>query len=47
MEVYALLDDGTTLSELNDNLQNLKFVNNGKDYSVSALSFSDDSQKNR
>lgn len=45
MEVYALLDDGTTLSELNDNLQNLKFVNNGKDYSVSALSFSDDFKK--
>ena len=45
MEVYALLGDGTTLSALNDNLRNLKFVNNGKDYSVSALSFSDDSQK--
>ncbi|WP_289075111.1 ABC transporter permease [uncultured Bacteroides sp.] len=45
MEVYALLDDGTTLSELNDNLRNLKFVNNGKDYSVSALSFSDDFKK--
>ena len=30
---------------LNDNLQNLKFVNNGKDYSVSALSFSDDFKK--
>ena len=42
MEVYALLDKGTILSALNDNLQNLKFVNNGKDYSVSALSFSDD-----
>ena len=40
MEVYALLDKGTILSALNDNLQNLKFVNNGKDYSVSALSFS-------
>ena len=45
MEVYALLDDGTTLSALNDNLRNLKFVNNGKDYSVSALSFSDDFKK--
>ena len=45
MEVYALLDKGTTLSALNDNLQNLKFVNNGKDYSVSALSFSDDFKK--
>lgn len=45
MEVYALLDEGTTLSALNDNLQNLKFVNNGKDCSVSALSFSDDFKK--
>lgn len=45
LEVYALLDEGTTLSTLNDNLQNLKFVNDGKEYAVSALSFSDDFQK--
>lgn len=45
LEVYALLDEGITLATLNDNLQNFKFVNNGKEYSVSALSFSDDSQK--
>ena len=45
MEVYALLDEGTTLHALNNNLQNFKFVNDGKEYSLSALSFSDDSKK--